>query len=349
MKVSVIIPTFNRASLVVKTLESALNQTFQDREIIVVDDGSTDDTKQRLEPYQDKIKYIHQDNKGVNAARNHGLSIAQGEYIALLDSDDLWQPFLLELFVAILDSTHDVGFVYSDFALLRPDGSLRHSTLKTWYTRENDYDKLFDSSSNLASSVATSISVPGFQQAKLYRGDIYRASLYHPAVLPSASLYRRSRTKSHRPFNESDSTCGDWEFFAMLSKEHGAAFVDVETAFNRSHDDEVRLMRIDLAIRLRRQIALVERVWQKDAVFMNQHGAEVHAQLQSLYFTLIKVHLTNGNGAAARESAGEYARSNIHGRSIRLSTLVQVARIPGSSALLRWLRIARDQLLGRTN
>jgi glycosyltransferase involved in cell wall biosynthesis len=347
MKVSVIIPTFNRASLVVETLESALDQTFLDREIIVVDDGSTDDTKQRLAPYLDEITYIYQENQGVNAARNHAMSVAQGEYIALLDSDDLWQPFLLELFVTILDSTDNVGFVYSDFALLKPDGTIRHSVLKNWYTRESNFDKLFDSSRSLPSRLGDSLPVPGLQDARLYLGNIYHTSLFHPAVLPSASLFRRSLTAARQPFNEDDSTCGDWEFFANLSKEYGAAFVNIETAFNRSHDDEVRLMRIDLAVRLRRQIAFVERVWKADADFMNRASSDVHAQLQSLYFTLIKFELVSGNGAAARASVKDYKRSRVPGRSTKLSLLLLVAQLPGSAALLRWLRIARDKFLGQ--
>ena len=347
MKVSVIIPTYNRASLVVETLESALNQTFPDREIIVVADGSTDDTKQRLAPYSDRIKYIHQENRGVNAARNHGLSVAQGEYIALLDSDDLWQPYLLDLFVRVLDSHENIGFVYSDFALLKPDGTVRHNILKEWYTHENDFNKLFDSSSRFPTSIIDSVSVPDLQDARLYLGNIYHASLFHPAVLPSASLYRRSRTTTQRPFNQDDSTCGDWEFFARLSNRHGAAFVDFEAAFNRSHDDEVRLMRIDLAVRLRRQIAMIERVWKADADFMRKFGSDVNAQLQALYFTLIKVQLANGNGAAARESVRDFKRSRVQGRNAKLRLMLLLARLPVSATLFRWLRIARDRFVSQ--
>jgi glycosyltransferase involved in cell wall biosynthesis len=90
--VSVVIPTYNRAFFVNKAIDSVLNQIFTDYEIIVVDDGSTDETKKNLKKYSDKIRYIYQDNSGVSAARNTGITIARGEWVAFLDSDDEWRP-----------------------------------------------------------------------------------------------------------------------------------------------------------------------------------------------------------------------------------------------------------------
>jgi len=90
--VSVIIPTYNRAKLVTKAIDSVLAQTYTDYEIIVIDDGSTDNTKEVLEPYMHKIKYIYQDNAGVYVARNLGIRQAKGQWIAFLDSDDQWLP-----------------------------------------------------------------------------------------------------------------------------------------------------------------------------------------------------------------------------------------------------------------
>jgi len=91
-KVSVIIPTYNRAYCVGEAIESALMQTFEDLEVIVVDDGSTDDTPQVLERFRNKIRVIRQQNSGVSAARNAGILAARGEWIAFLDSDDEYFP-----------------------------------------------------------------------------------------------------------------------------------------------------------------------------------------------------------------------------------------------------------------
>ncbi len=91
-EVSVIIPTYNRAEYVTQAIDSVLAQTYTDYEIIVVDDGSTDKTREVLEPYMDKIAYIYQENTGVSAARNRGIKAAKGDWVAFLDSDDEWLP-----------------------------------------------------------------------------------------------------------------------------------------------------------------------------------------------------------------------------------------------------------------
>jgi glycosyltransferase involved in cell wall biosynthesis len=90
--VSVVIPTYNRAQFVTKAIDSVLSQTFTDYEIIVVDDGSTDNTKETLKQYRDKIKYIYQENSGVSTARNTGIKNSTGPWLAFLDSDDKWLP-----------------------------------------------------------------------------------------------------------------------------------------------------------------------------------------------------------------------------------------------------------------
>jgi glycosyltransferase involved in cell wall biosynthesis len=115
-KVSVIIPTYNRATTVRNAIESVLGQTFTDLEVIVVDDGSSDDTGKILrETYGDRIRYFAQANQGVSAARNKGLAEARGEWIALLDSDDLWEKDKLEWqFKALERFSPQCGACYTD-------------------------------------------------------------------------------------------------------------------------------------------------------------------------------------------------------------------------------------------
>lgn len=90
--ISVIIPTFNRARLVNQAIESVLRQAHEPLEIIVIDDGSTDNTRQLVSRFGNRCRYVHQVNQGPAAARNNGMALAQGDIIALLDSDDIWLP-----------------------------------------------------------------------------------------------------------------------------------------------------------------------------------------------------------------------------------------------------------------
>lgn len=109
--VSVVIPTFNRGHLVREAVDSALAQTYRDAEVLVVDDGSTDNTPEVLEPYRGRIHYIRQENKGVSAARNTGIRQARGSYIAILDSDDQWVPEKLEAQMALFAADPSLGLV----------------------------------------------------------------------------------------------------------------------------------------------------------------------------------------------------------------------------------------------
>lgn len=120
--VSVIIPTYNRARMVGRAIRSVLNQTYQDFEIIVVDDGSTDDTEGVVRGFNDdRIRYMrHDENKGAAAARNTGIKAALGEYVAFQDSDDEWLPEKLEKQVRVLQNAPaEVGVVYSDVWRIR--------------------------------------------------------------------------------------------------------------------------------------------------------------------------------------------------------------------------------------
>ncbi len=121
--VSVIITTYNRSALVKEAIESVLRQTLTDFEAIVVDDGSTDDTRDGIKQIcDDKVRYFYKENGGVSSARNLGLVNARGEYVAFLDSDDLWPEKYLETMVSNLERKTDYGTAYSLFKNLYPDG-----------------------------------------------------------------------------------------------------------------------------------------------------------------------------------------------------------------------------------
>lgn len=127
-KVSVIIPTYNCAKYLPEAVESVLNQTFQDFEIIIVNDGSTDNTKQIIEPYlkkhSDKIKYLYQENMGLAIARNVAIKKSIGEYIAFLDADDVWLRHRLKETANILENMAQVGLVHANINWMSEEGKV---------------------------------------------------------------------------------------------------------------------------------------------------------------------------------------------------------------------------------
>src|SRR5689334_13044424 len=115
MTVSVVIPTYNRAHTVVDAVVSVLSQTYEDLELVVVDDGSTDDTAERIAAVRDpRLSYVRAGHAGVSAARNLGVKHTHGELVAFLDSDDLWRREKLAHEVAFLRARPDVDLVFSD-------------------------------------------------------------------------------------------------------------------------------------------------------------------------------------------------------------------------------------------
>ena len=120
-EVSLIIPTYNRAQYITQAIDSVLRQNINSLEILVVDDGSTDNTKDVLENYSDKIRYIRKRNGGVAAARNHGIRLARGKYIAFLDSDDLFRPGKLEKQLQYMNKHPETVLVYCWHKYFRPN------------------------------------------------------------------------------------------------------------------------------------------------------------------------------------------------------------------------------------
>src|SRR3990170_8467248 len=123
-RVSVVIPVFNRTALLGKTIESVINQSFTDWELMIVDDGSTEDVKSYIEQYADpRIVFIRQENQGNAVARNTGFHRSTGEFVAFLDSDDLWHPSTLEKMISVMLSRQELDVVYSRFSCIDGDGN----------------------------------------------------------------------------------------------------------------------------------------------------------------------------------------------------------------------------------
>ena len=125
-RVTIIMPAFNSAKYIGPAIQSAIDQTFTDWELLIFNDGSTDNTDEVVEPFLSdlRIRYIKQENLGQPKTRNKGVRMAKGNLIALLDADDIWKPAKLEKQVAIFDKYPDVGVCGTAMELIRPTGEV---------------------------------------------------------------------------------------------------------------------------------------------------------------------------------------------------------------------------------
>src|SRR5437879_2984735 len=127
--VSVVVTTYNQAPYIQQTLQSVFDQTYPNFEVIVVDDGSTDDTPTKLGPFMDRIVSVRQENQGIAASRNSGIQKAKGEFIALLDGDDLWDPEKLAVQIGAAQRHPHTGLIAVDGVMFGEDGILRNVLL----------------------------------------------------------------------------------------------------------------------------------------------------------------------------------------------------------------------------
>jgi glycosyltransferase involved in cell wall biosynthesis len=136
--VSVIVPTYNYAEFIGEAIKSVLDQTIQDFEILVIDDGSTDNTKEVVLSFGDKVRYFYQSQQGPAKARNKGIVESKGEYIAFLDADDVWLPSKLEKQVNLFRSNPKLGMVVTDNFLFDDAGIYREYVNKKGYLITGD-------------------------------------------------------------------------------------------------------------------------------------------------------------------------------------------------------------------
>lgn len=187
--VSIIIPAFNAGLYLGATLDSVLASTYRDLEVIVIDDGSSDDTAAVASKYGAPVRLVTQANAGMSASRNRGIAISDSEYVALLDSDDVWHPDKLRHQVEALQALPDHGFSYTAFTFW--DGS----TLPGFAAEQRD-GRIDDTMS----------------------GWIYHQLILENWVLPSSLVFRRSAWQALGPFLCEDQQTDDWEYLVRASR-----------------------------------------------------------------------------------------------------------------------------------
>ena len=203
--ISVIIPTYNRNWILKEAIDSVLAQKFMDYEFIVVDDGSTDDTAALLTAYGDRIITIHQENRGVSAARNVGISIARGNYITFLDSDDLWLPEKLLCQVEFFRSHANAVICQTD---------------ELW--------------------IRNGVCVNPKKRHKKPSGWIFEPSLQLCLVSPSAVMIKKSLFDEVGLFNEVFPACEDYDLWLRISLKYPIHLIEHQMVVKRGgHDDQL--------------------------------------------------------------------------------------------------------------
>ncbi len=205
MKISVIIPSWNRAEQLAAALDSVYAQTLAPHEVIVVDDGSTDTTRQRVTGHYPQVRYIYQHNKGVSSARNTGISAASGDWIALLDSDDRWQPGKLEHQQQALAANPGYRLCHSD---------------ETWIRNGKRVN-------------------PMKKHAKV-GGHIYLQCLPLCVISPSAVMIHRELFEAVGLFDETLPACEDYDLWLRICAVYPVLYVDQPLVIKvGGHEDQL--------------------------------------------------------------------------------------------------------------
>ncbi len=228
--VSVIIPVYNRADLLRRALESVLWQTWPSIEAIVIDDGSTEDIAPSVAAAGARARLIRQPNSGVTAARNRGMAEARGEFIAFLDSDDLWDADKVAAQVGILAARPDVVMVWTDMRAVDERGKVvAEEYLRSFYDTAYSRPEL---GTELPLVGTLGELVPGspaaLRSSPVRIGDIFGAMLHGNLVHTSTALIRRSRLVAGGGFDPALARSGeDYEFHWRTSWFGRAALIDV--------------------------------------------------------------------------------------------------------------------------
>lgn len=204
---SVVIPSFNRAYCLSRAIESVLEQSFSNFELIVVDDGSTDETEELVSSYlvDSRVRYFKTENQGVSRARNFGVEQARGEYLAFLDSDDQWLPNKLQLQMSFLEAHPECRVVHGE---------------EIWIRRE--------------------VRVNPMKKHKKSGGDIFKKATRFCCMSPSTIVIKKDFFQQRGGFDENFPVCEDYDLWLRLCFDQDVGFIS-EFLIKKygGHDDQL--------------------------------------------------------------------------------------------------------------
>jgi glycosyltransferase involved in cell wall biosynthesis len=325
--VSVLIPTFNRAYTIRRAIESVLAQTYPAIEVLVVDDGSTDETAELIAGYGPKVRYFYQTNAGVSAARNRGLVESRGEFVALLDSDDAWLPWKVEAQLAVLRAFPEVGMVWTDMKAIDADGKERDPR----YLR-----KFYDAYSKVNLEVvcrARGHLVDLWPQASadiagssILVGQIYNEMFLGNLIHTSTVMLTRQRLTQVGFFDTSLGRAGeDYEFHTRTSMHGDVALLDHPSILYRIGGDD-QLTRPDRQVMIARNNLIVVLRWlEADAGRFTFSETIVNQRLADSYRWLGEAELDLGRN---RQAARHLWRSFIYHPCPRVASRLMLCALP---------------------
>ncbi len=225
ISVSVIIPTYNRVHFLKDAVQSALEQTHPPLEIIVVDDGSTDNTPSVCQAFPPPVRYLRQENQGVSAARNHGVRAAQGEYIAFLDSDDVWEPDKLAAQLTVFKRYPEIAWCITDCTLVDVKGHPRNGAQGFAGFFPVFQDVGLSPDHFFSQSLSQDTVESGGRRFRVYTGDVF-GLLFHGNFCTSQSIMlRRGIIDSVGLFDPALRVAEDTEYFHRVAAASHAAIV----------------------------------------------------------------------------------------------------------------------------
>ncbi len=263
--VSVIIPAYNRGRYIRQTVESVLNQTYTDIELIVIDDGSTDDTRDILEGYGDRITLLEHEarqNRGQSASINLGLDRARGKYLAILDSDDYWEPDKIESQVGYLQRHPEVGLVYGNGTAVSGNGEFLYDIYTPGHREESKPEKVLV--------------------------DCYFS-------LPSNALMRKSLLKKAGYFDETLRAGQDHDMAIRIAEIARLAYIDRPLFHYRRHNESISKSNNGAVSRWNNGFVILEKARKR----YPYPPAVIRKRKAVLYFRLFQCAWENSSGLRA--------------------------------------------------
>ena len=299
---SVVIPTFNRARPVRRAIQSVLGQTYTSCEVIVVDDGSTDDTRAVVESFGARVQYVVQSNAGVAAARNRGLARASGEFVALLDSDDAWLPWKIHAEVAALRRFSDAWLVWSDMIAIDDAGKRVHDRfLRRMYSAYDELD--LDAAMPRVASVGELASGLDAETAAqpVRLGSLANSIALGNLVHTSSLLLRRELLTRIGGYDSTFRSGEDYDLHLRACSVGTVALIDAPSILYRiGAPDQLTVNTASILELARRNLDVVENLVAPNATRLNMSRALVRKRLGNALRWLGTAELDAGNRRAAR-------------------------------------------------